>query len=179
MRRRQFLGSAAAAGLSSRWTFAAGTTIALVQDPQDSIAASAAAKWAVRHLENVLVGKGAAVKRYDRAEAATGADLVVFAGSRTLPSGTRSAARAEALALGAATAGKQPLISASGYDARGLVYALLELADRVEHAASPSEALTLSKQVTEQPAPNLDITARKSALTRFSRSTVLTILLFA
>ena len=41
---------------------------------------------------------------------------------------------------------------ACGHDARGLTYALLELADRVRHAADPLAALAVPKPVTERPA---------------------------
>lgn len=163
MRRRLFLESATAAGLSSRFTFAAGTTIAVVQHPQDTIAAAAPAKWALRHLEEVLTRKGAAVKRYERPEAANGADLVLLAGPGAMPGSTMSAARAEALSLAPAAGSKQPTIYASGHDARGLVYALLELADLVDHAAAPLDALTRLNTAAEQPAngPQCDAAVRQ------------------
>ena len=44
------------------------------------------------------------------------------------------------------------MLLACGRDARGLVYALLELADRVQNAAGPAAALTIPKPIVEQPA---------------------------
>jgi hypothetical protein len=40
----------------------------------------------------------------------------------------------------------------AGHDSRGLVYALLELAERVEAATDPLAALAFAKPVAEQPA---------------------------
>lgn len=59
---------------------------------------------------------------------------------------------AESLALVPAQPANQPLLLACGRDTRGLVYALLELADRVAHAADSSAALSLAEPIAEQPA---------------------------
>ena len=58
----------------------------------------------------------------------------------------------ESLALVAGKAAGKQVVLACGYDSRGLVYALLELADRVQHAADPIAALNVPKPVIEQPA---------------------------
>jgi len=49
------------------------------------------------------------------------------------------------------SAGRQILLT-TGYDARGLMYAVLELTDRVNYSSQPLEALSLSKAVVEKPA---------------------------
>jgi hypothetical protein len=54
----------------------------------------------------------------------------------------------EALALCRGKGG----VWACGHDARGLMYALLELADRVRHSGDPLTALAVPKPVTERPA---------------------------
>lgn len=41
---------------------------------------------------------------------------------------------------------------ACGHDARGLTYALLELADRVRPAGDPIASLAVPKQIAERPA---------------------------
>ncbi len=54
----------------------------------------------------------------------------------------------------------RPYMLATAPDERGLGYALLELADRVEHAADPLAALTLDRAVAEQPANDIRSVAR-------------------
>ena len=44
------------------------------------------------------------------------------------------------------------MLLACGYDTRGLVFALLDLSDRVQNATSANVALTIQKAVTERPA---------------------------
>ena len=58
----------------------------------------------------------------------------------------------EALAMMRGKIGKQSVVLAAGSDARGLVYALLELADRVNFAADPLAVLKAVKPVSERPA---------------------------
>ena len=48
-------------------------------------------------------------------------------------------------------AGRSVLL-ACGSDAPGLVYAILELADRVDHASEPLAALQVQQAIVEQPA---------------------------
>src|SRR5207248_912122 len=46
----------------------------------------------------------------------------------------------------------QAVLLVAGADARGLVYASLELADRVRHAADPLAALDVAAPIVERPA---------------------------
>ena len=57
-------------------------------------------------------------------------------------------------------AGGKPVLLASGGDALGLVYAALELADRVRYAANPMAALQLANAETERPANRIRSIAR-------------------
>ncbi len=57
-------------------------------------------------------------------------------------------------------AGGKPLLLASGGDALGLVYAALELADRVRYAANPMAALQIAKAESERPANRIRSVAR-------------------
>ena len=61
----------------------------------------------------------------------------------------------EGLALAAATISGRPVTVACGYDARGLVYALSELAERVRHATRPEAALHVETPVVERPASHV------------------------
>ena len=134
--------------------------IAIVVDAGDPIAGSAPAQWAMKELEQALISRGIAVQRYKRLAQAPASDLcVVVAGAAAAPArqlltaaGTSIPAAAEAQALVPVKNGGRQLLLACGRDARGLVYALLELADRVQNAAGPAAALTIPKPIVEQPA---------------------------
>jgi hypothetical protein len=56
--------------------------------------------------------------------------------------------------------GDRPGLLASAQDRRGLVYAVLELADRVEHGADPFLALRLEEAIVERPANAVRSVAR-------------------
>src|SRR5262249_40920766 len=66
----------------------------------------------------------------------------------------------EALALVEGTANNRPVLLACGVDARGLVHALLELADRVVYADQPLPALNVPRPVSERPANRVRAVAR-------------------
>src|SRR5439155_3355981 len=66
----------------------------------------------------------------------------------------------EALVLAWGELASRPVLLAGGSDARGLVYALLELADRVAHARTPLAGLDLPHPVSEQPANRIRSVAR-------------------
>lgn len=66
--------------------------------------------------------------------------------------GTNIPAVSEALGLVPVNlVGKQVLL-ACGYDERGIVYALLELADRVHHTTQPLASLNIQESIVERPA---------------------------
>src|SRR5437773_1880724 len=54
----------------------------------------------------------------------------------------------------------QRIALACGSDARGLAYALLELADRVTHAERPLDGLEISQPIAEKPANPIRSIAR-------------------
>ena len=148
--RRQFLrttalGVSASAGLSG----AGVRPVAIVLDPGDPVAAAAASRWAAGELVGALGSRGVQAHMVDRVGQAGAGDLCVVA------SGNReghAASVPEALALGPAKIGGRDVLLASGQDSRGLVYALLELADRVRNSPDAGAALTLPAMVAERPA---------------------------
>ena len=160
LNRRQFLEVAAGAAAG---TVAAGATgaadgrgVAVVLDPADAVAGSTPGRWAAGELVRVLTDRGVSARIYARAAAAPAADLRVVAGALASRSAAaalgaarvRAAAAPEALALCETREG----VWACGHDARGLTYALLELADRARHAADPIAALAVPNPVAERPA---------------------------
>lgn len=165
--RRRFVqtaGSLAALSVAEPTTLVAatGSGVTLVVDPQDTIATAAPPVWAVKELERALAGQGVTVSRAESVERAHAGDLCVLvagADSSTAKTMLRSAGAAtpsgpEALALvqGSLESGSRKAVLACGSDARGLVYAVLELADRVECGNSPMAALALNKPFVEKPA---------------------------
>ena len=113
-----------------------GGAISLVLDPADPVISAAPVQWAAGELQQALTEAGFTVRRRARlAEVAAGEFRIVA----SVAHGAR-----ESLAL--APAGNQTL-RAEGADARGLVYALLELADRARQAPG-----RIASPIVERPA---------------------------
>jgi hypothetical protein len=134
--------------------------VAIVLDPADPIAGSAPAQWALQELEQALTAQGVVIRKLKRLAPTAAADLsIVVAGAGSAAArqllqvaGTRIPAAAEALGLVPLKSGGRQVLLAAGYDVRGLVYALLELADRVQHGPDALASLHLEKPVVERPA---------------------------
>ena len=163
MSRRSFVKIAGMSALwasSPRFSHFKTKGVSLVVDPADQIAGSPPSLWSAQELEHSLTSKGVNVIRCDRiAQAKRGDVCIVVAGSNssvarqllgeakaTIPSVN------EALGLVPGTLDGEQVLLASGYDVRGLVYALLELADRVRYSTEPLDSLSIQKPVIEQPA---------------------------
>ncbi|MBI3972953.1 MAG: hypothetical protein HY332_16875 [Chloroflexi bacterium] len=141
-------------------------SVTLVQDPNDQTAAEPPVQQAIAQLRAALAGRGVTVQVRDRLEGTDqdtlGALSVVVAGpdgvnARTLleRAGVSPPSAPEWLALVPGSAGGQRVVLAAGRDVRGLVYAVLELADRVEHVeggTDPLGALRFDVPTVEQPA---------------------------
>ncbi|MEO8595162.1 MAG: hypothetical protein ABI759_17715 [Candidatus Solibacter sp.] len=134
--------------------------VSLVLDPSDAVASAAPVQWAAGELQQALTAAGFTVKRVERIEQArAGGVCIVAAGSKApaaiaaLKRGNATAPEApESLALLSTSIGGRQATLACGADARGLSYALLELADRVRHSAQPEAALKFAAAVAERPA---------------------------
>ena len=136
-----------------------GKGVALVRDPADPIASSAPAGWAVEQLRSALVKQGFDVRVVARLDEARPTDVCIVATGRASAL-VRDAGMAvpdapEALALAPARLGSRDVLLAVGSDARGLTYALTEIADAVALAADPAAAFTAlqpANGVVETPA---------------------------
>src|SRR3984893_9919540 len=134
--------------------------VSIIVDPQDPIASAAPAAWAVRELQSELSGSGVTAQVFPRLDAAPAGNryLVVAGGpSATAQQLLRSAkvslpATAEAVCIVPGNVGGRSVVLAGGSDARGLVYAVLELADRVRYAGPADAPLDVRTPVVEQPA---------------------------
>ncbi|MEO8368287.1 MAG: hypothetical protein ABI806_03740 [Candidatus Solibacter sp.] len=138
---------------------AAQRDVALASDPADPVAGAVPPRWALKELEGALTSRGIRVNFVDRPEQAKGDFCVVAAGHEAATSrgylktsSLRIAAAPEALGFAPFKQGSMPALLACGHDERGLVYAVLELADLVRTSADPVAALAAAKPLAEQPA---------------------------
>jgi hypothetical protein len=161
--RRRFLqtsGSTVAlslAGYSPRAAAEGVNGISLVIDPADPIANAAPSLWAADELEQSLKSHGVPVLRCQRITEANAADLCIVAAGASSSnavrilkqSGLTIASTAEALGLVPGSIGRRRLLLACGSDVRGLVYAILELSDRVQNASSALGVLAIDRPIIE------------------------------
>lgn len=135
--------------------------LSIVRDPADQAVAQGPVVWALEQLCDALAARGVSVQMHARrAEAPAGGVCLLIAG-HTSPAagevlrgaGVSVPAAPESLGLVPGGVGGRSVLLACGSDTRGLVYAVLELADRVEHAeGDPLAALRASAPAIEQPA---------------------------
>jgi hypothetical protein len=115
---------------------AGGLSVNIVFSPADPVASSPQAQWAIGYLRQALMARGVAIRPE--------ADLTISAehsAALTVP---------EQFSLIPGNGGRGLIAAAS--NPLGLVYALTELADRVQYATDVRAALTLPAAVTETPA---------------------------
>jgi len=160
LNRRRFLqaaGTAAGFGADAR---AALQGVSLVLNSSDPVAASAAARWAATEFEISLTASGVTVQRCEQIAEAQPGNLCILASGANSPQ-ARAILKAadvaapgtpEALAIVRGRAAGKPVLLACGYDARALVFALLDLSDRVQNSDSPATALAITKPISERPA---------------------------
>jgi hypothetical protein len=133
--------------------------VALVGDPADQVAAAAPARWALEELRRSLADAGVGVRTLESVEAASPDELCVVAAGPAAPSAAaalsdlrlRAPDAPEGLALLEGRVSGRRAVLACGADARGLAYALLELADRVRSGTPPAQALAIPAPIAETP----------------------------
>jgi hypothetical protein len=137
--------------------------VALLVDPLDPVATSPPARWAADELGRALLAQHVdVVTASSRDQAGSATARIRIAGFASPAAqdllrraGTGVAAVPEGLALVPATDADGAIMLAAGHDARGLVYAVTELADRIRHAADP-----ITQPIVEQPANSVRSIAR-------------------
>ena len=135
-------------------------TVAILRSPADSVAAAGPVGWAVDQLAQAFDTRGirtAVVDELSRAPAdamciAVGTPTTAVVGDLLGRVGLSVPRTPEALAVVPGQIAGRDVLVATGSDIRGLVYALLELADIVACAADPLAALRTQQIVVEQPA---------------------------
>jgi hypothetical protein len=164
--RRNFLrlsaGTLGALGAASPPGSQAATSgrVAIVIDPADRGASAAPISWAVDELQAALAQHAVALEKFRSvSELPAAATHPIVASTREMPvarqalreSGIAPPRSAESLVLLTASFAGRPGVLACGSDTRGLMYALLELADRIRCGQRPDSALTLESPVIEAP----------------------------
>ncbi len=142
--------------------------VAIITSARDDVASAPAARWAADELEGSLAARGIAVRRCERvAVAPRGAFCIAGAGSNS-PLAQQMLKRAhaavppvaEALGLVRGKESGRQVLLACGHDTRGLVYAMLDVADRVQNGPDPLAALEITRPVVERPANAIRSVAR-------------------
>ncbi len=134
--------------------------VSIVRDPVDALSSEPSVGWAIDQLRGALVTKGISVRVLEQMEVEDRAAVTV------LVAGSGSARAEEVLALAGVSIppvpealglvpgklGDREVLLACGADTRGLVYAVLELADRVVLAEDPLDAIRIGTPIVERPA---------------------------
>ena len=151
--RRDFLKNAAIASMAGSTAAAQSSSrVSLVMDRSEA----PPAHWAAAELVRACYDRGIYVAAYESLGEVPANDFVMVAdtGRGRVPDAP------ESMALVPASQGGRPILAVSGSDTRGLVYALLDLADRVEQSERPIDALRIQEPVVEQPANSVRSVAR-------------------
>jgi hypothetical protein len=166
MNRRHFLKVTAltTAGIAvvPSFKFAAGDSgkIYFVVDPEDGIANEPSAHWAlnqlhkelrVKKIDSLVVQNLLSVPNGEKCLIVSGSDSKL-AGSILKTKNIKISSQPESLAMVEGQEENHSVLLICGSDSRGLIYSLLELADRVHYSNLPLAALEISSPMVEQPA---------------------------
>jgi hypothetical protein len=132
----------------------------LVLNPADGVASASPVLWAAQELQRALADSGRTVNRRDRPEDAPADEFCVIVSDRRAAIAVAALKAAsvvapddpESLAMLATKVAARQALLVCGSDARGLVYALLELADRARHPSGLRGPLWVALPVVERPA---------------------------
>ena len=161
--RREFLkrtGLAAGVGVAHSARSGAGGGVSIILSPDDPINSKPPVTWAAKELEQSLAAQGISVHHHQRIDQAAANELCIVVSGADRPQARRILASANAIlpavpesfGLVRGKSAGRPVLLACGADVRGLVYALLEIADRIHYARQPFAALEVHEPVVEKPA---------------------------
>src|ERR1017187_2325824 len=149
--RRAFLKLSAAAASITAAEFAhaapAGPRVRIVTDPASPLVSGEPVQWAIRKLHEAFTARGVVISESGATLAIVVAPVVSLL-AKPFP-GTSGVTLPETTALVPGHFSTTPATLVTGIDARGLVYGLLELADRVRLSDSPVSALRLAAPLIE------------------------------
>lgn len=143
-------------------------SISIARERGDLLAARPPVGWAIGQLQAALEARGTRVDLLDRAPVSDREGTVLLVAGSESPSAERilrgtgiSIPRVpEALGLVPDRSVGRRDVLACGSDERGLVYAVLELADRAEHASDHLRAVRIDEPIVERPANAVRSVAR-------------------
>jgi hypothetical protein len=136
------------------------SAVSLVVSSADSVASAAPVLWAAQELERALADSGTVVNLRERAEDAPADEFCVIVSGAQAPVAAAALKAAnivapdepESLVLLTAKVAMRQALLVCGSDGRGLVYALLELADRARHPMGSRGPLWVGLPIVERPA---------------------------
>src|SRR5215471_17923198 len=133
-------------------------SLSLVVPQDDPTANQPAASWAINELQHSLAARGVTAEiKADISQTKRGDFCILAAGDKSPLTAQVLGKRVvisetpEALAIASGTINERRVLLASGSDERGLVYALLELADRIRYGSDPLAALSIKEPIIERP----------------------------
>jgi hypothetical protein len=141
MQRRQFLKTAGLAAAANRFALSATTAAAIIVEPDDWLANRPPVKWAIGELQSALKERGIASRVVPRLTEATPGEQCILVANQ--------GGAAESVRLSAIQMSGRSVLQAGSTDPRGIVYSVLEIADRVRYTANP---FNLAAQVSDRPA---------------------------
>jgi len=135
-------------------------SVFIASDPADPVASSQPVQRSIEQLRASLLARGIASTVGQQAAQSPRKAVCVVTFGASSPIARAMLSRAgvsvsdspESLGLVPGEFSGRPILLACGGDVRGLVYAILELADRVDHASEALTALKVQQAVVEQPA---------------------------
>src|SRR4051812_39199669 len=132
--------------------------VVILRDPSDAVAGTGPVAWACGELRDAIQQAGLTAELAEQPSAPGGRIIAIAStGSASAQSIAASVDIAlptepESLAIVPGQLDGRDVVLAAGADVRGLVYATLELADRVRNAADPLAALDVTSPTVERPA---------------------------
>jgi hypothetical protein len=172
--RREFLktattAAAAASGITLPRISSADSNspVAILPDPQDKLVAEPPVQWAIGQLRDAFSARGLTSQVVSPQNDSTVAERIIVGSGSSALARERLAWQKipvpdfpEALTLVRSKSRSQTEVLACGSDIRGLVYAVLELADRVRFAESPLKDLRAIDSIIQRPANKIRSIAR-------------------
>ena len=169
LQRRDFLKLVSAVTAFSPGNTALGAPtprVSIVLDADDAVASSAPVKWAAGQLRQALLAKGATSEIVQSPSHAERSTLFILAAgpastmAKGFPQSGAPLEGVESMRMSPGHMSKTPAILVSGSDARGFIYGLLELAERVQFSSDPTAALHLPRTIEEKASNDVRSVAR-------------------
>ncbi|HWC18542.1 MAG TPA: hypothetical protein VG498_16140, partial [Terriglobales bacterium] len=136
-----------------------GKGVSLILAAADPLVSAQPVTFAITELNATVSQAGFEFRQFPSLEEAPRSDIYVVAAGKPTPqvsawlqaAGIRFPTNPESLALVSTSHQGRHLVLACGRDARGLMYALLELADRMRHGHDLEQTLRVEKPISEEP----------------------------